>query len=109
MSPENKEALTNSDTQRPRSLRIPATLSLQLEGITKHGEKFNITAQTVKVSYLGATVVADVAVQPGSYLKVQQPFGNPLEAQVNSVWISEDSGSQMIGLRLLGAYGWFTE
>lgn len=109
MSPENKEAFTSPDTQRPRSLRIPANLSLQLEGVTKHGKPFKITAQTVKVSYLGATVIADVALQPGSYLKVKQPFGSSLDAQVNSIWISEDDGSQMAGLRLLGAYGWFTE
>jgi PilZ domain len=104
---------TNSETippsQRPRSPRVPVNFTVELEGDDADGRSFNITAEAVRVSRGGATLVTDLPARVGLKLSLTPPFGRALEAEVNGVWIDEADGRQRIGVRLLDPNGWFAE
>ena len=96
-------------SQRPRSPRVPVNFTVELEGEDARGEAFRVTAEAVRVSRGGATLVTDAAVEKGSRLHLTPPFGRPLEAEVNGVWTDEADGQQRIGVKLLEPNGWFAE
>jgi PilZ domain len=104
---------TNSETippsQRPRSPRVPVNFTVELEGDDADGRSFNITAEAVRVSRGGATLVTDLPARVGLKLSLTPPFGRALEAEVNGVWTDEADGRQRIGVRLLDPNGWFAE
>jgi hypothetical protein len=104
---------TNSETippsQRPRSPRVPVNFTVELEGDDANGRKFKITAEAVRVSRGGATLITDVPARVGLKLSLTPPFGRALEAEVNGVWTDEADGRQHIGVRLLNPDGWFAE
>jgi hypothetical protein len=95
--------------QRPRSPRVPVNFTVELEGRTAAGEPFHVTAEAVRVSRGGATLVTDVAVETGAPVRLTPPFGRPLDAEVNGVWADEADGRQRIGVKLLDPDGWFAE
>ena len=109
MSDETKNETLAPATQRPRSPRVPVNFHVELEGKTVSGAPFRVTAEAVRVSRGGATLVTDAAVEKGSRLHLTPPFGRPLEAEVNGVWADESDGRQRIGVRLLDPNGWFAE
>jgi hypothetical protein len=96
-------------SQRPRSPRVPVNFTVELEGRSDAGEPFRVTAEAVRVSRGGATLVTDVAVSAGVPLRLTPPFGRSLAAEVNGVWTDEADGRQRIGVRLLDPDGWFAE
>jgi PilZ domain len=104
---------TNSETippsQRPRSPRVPVNFTVELEGDDADGRSFQITAEAVRVSRGGATLVTDLPARVGLKLSLTPPFGRALEAEVNGVWTDEADGRQRIGIRLLDPNGWFAE
>jgi len=96
-------------SQRPRSPRVPVNFAVELEGRTSAGDPFHVTAEAVRVSRGGATLVTDIDVAAGTPVRLTPPFGRPLEAEVNGVWADEADGRQRIGVRLLDPNGWFAE
>jgi hypothetical protein len=104
---------TNPETfppsQRPRSPRVPVNFTVELEGDDAEGRHFHVTAEAVRVSRGGATIVTDVRARAGQSLRLTPPFGRALEAEVNGVWTDEADGRQRIGVRLLDPNGWFAE
>lgn len=96
---------------RQRSPRVPVNFMVVLSGHTASGEPFEMRAEAVRVSRAGATLIADVAVAIGTVVGVIPPFGNdqPIEAEVNGVWLDEEDKRQRIGVKLLDPRGWFVE
>lgn len=94
-----------------RSPRVPVSFHVLFAGLTAAGEPFEMQAEAVRVSRLGATLIADVAVTIGAVVRVTPPFGanRPLEAEVNGVWIDDEDKRQRIGVKLLDPQGWFAE
>jgi hypothetical protein len=100
---------TGSLPQRPRSPRVPVNFAVEIEGRTEAGEPFRVEAEAVRVSRGGATLITDVAVTPGTAVRLTPPFGRSLDAEVNGVWIDDSDGRQRIGVKLLDQNGWFAE
>ena len=104
---------TNTETfppsQRPRSPRVPVNFAVELEGDDADGGHFHVTAEAVRVSRGGATLVTDVPAHAGLKVQLTPPFGRALAAEVNGVWTDEADGRQRIGVRLLDPNGWFAE
>ena len=96
-------------SQRPRSPRVPVNFTVELEGSGADERAFHVTAEAVRVSRGGATLVADVSVREGATVRLTPPFGRALDAEVNGVWKDESDGRQRIGVRLLDPNGWFAE
>lgn len=95
--------------QRPRSPRIPANFTVELEGRTTRDEPFRLEAQAERVSRGGATIVTDVHLAKGAHVRLTPPFGRALTAEVNGIWKDEKDGRQRIGIKLLDPNGWFAE
>jgi len=98
-----------TETQRPRSPRVPVEFALDVEGTDATGHAFQATAKAVKISRGGATLLIDVDVVVGSTVKLVPPFGGKLDAEVNGSWIDDIDGNRRIGVKLLDANGWFAE
>lgn len=96
-------------SQRPRSPRVPVNFTVELEGLTLGGEPFHVSAEAVRVSRGGATLVTDVSVEAGAKVRLTPPFGRSLSAEINGVWTDEADGRQHIGVKLLEPDGWFAE
>ena len=107
MSERTREDTTQA-SQRPRSPRVPVNFVVELEGVGSDGKPFRVTAEAVRVSRGGATLVSDVEARVGLQVRLTPPFGRALDAEVNGVW-TDDDGRQHIGVRLLDPNGWFAE
>ena len=102
--------MTDKDTsQRPRSPRIPVEFALDVEGTDASGNAFQAKAKATKISNRGATLLIDVDVPIGATVKLVPQFGGTLMAEVNGSWIDDLDGDRRIGVKLLGANGWFPE
>ena len=104
---------TNSETvptsQRPRSPRVPVSFTVELEGDDADGAHFRVTAEAVRISRGGATLISDVPARVGMGMRLTPPFGRPLDAEVNGAWVDESDGRRRIGVKLLDPAGWFAE
>ncbi len=109
MNEETKSELENSPSQRPRSPRVPVNFPVELEGRSPAGEPFKESGEAVRVSRGGATLIAEATVEMGAILRLTPPFGHPLDAEVNGIWMDEEDGRQRIGIKLLDPNGWFAE
>jgi hypothetical protein len=107
MSDEIKSELPPA--QRPRSPRVPVNFAVELEGRALDGAPFRVSAEAIRVSRGGATLVTDVKVAAGSVVRLTPPFGRALDAEVNGVWMDETDNRQRIGIKLLDQNGWFAE
>jgi hypothetical protein len=96
-------------SQRPRSPRVPVNFTVELEGVHAGGETFRVTAEAVRVSRGGATLITDTPLDVGTRVRLTPPFGRALDAEVNGVWADESDGRQRIGVKLLDPNGWFAE
>lgn len=106
---EKDPTAATARSQRPRSPRVPVEFSLEVEGITSAGTPFHVTAQAIKISRGGATIILDADVALGSIVKLMPPFGGKLDAEVNGVWNDQIDGQRRIGVKLLDTNGWFAE
>ena len=100
---------TDPPSQRPRSPRVPVNFTVELEGDTDDAKPFHVTAEAVRVSRGGATLITDIPAHVGLKVRLTPPFGRSLDAEVNGVWTDEADGRQHIGVRLLDPNGWFAE
>jgi hypothetical protein len=100
---------TDPPSQRPRSPRVPVNFTVELEGDMDDAKPFRVTAEAVRVSRGGATLVTDIPARAGMRVRLTPPFGRALDAEVNGVWTDEADGRQHIGVRLLDPNGWFAE
>jgi hypothetical protein len=96
-------------SQRPRSPRVPVNFAVELEGVGADGKPFRVTAEAVRVSRGGATLITEVPASVGLPVRLTPPFGRALDAEVNGVWTDDAEGRQHIGVRLLDPNGWFAE
>ena len=96
-------------SQRPRSPRVPVEFALDVEGTDVSGKAFSAKAKATKISHGGATLLIDVDVPIGATVKLVPQFGGTLMAEVNGSWIDDLDGDRRIGVKLLGANGWFPE
>ena len=96
-------------SQRPRSPRVPVNFAVELEGRDQAGQPFSASAEAVRVSRGGATLITEVGVTVGATVRLTPPFGRSLDAEVNGVWTDESDGRQRIGVKLLDPNGWFAE
>jgi hypothetical protein len=88
---------------------VPVNFTVELEGIGDDGNPFNVSAEAVRVSRGGATLITDIPAHDGLRVRLTPPFGRSLEAEVNGVWTEGPDGLQHIGVRLLDPNGWFAE
>ena len=100
---------TDPPSQRPRSPRVPVNFTVELEGTGDDGRTFKVSAEAVRVSRGGATLITDVPAAAGMRVRLTPPFGRVLDAEVNGVWTEATDGRQHIGVRLLDPNGWFAE
>ena len=100
---------TDPPSQRPRSPRVPVNFTVELEGLGDDGAPFKVSAEAVRVSRGGATLVTDIPARVGLKVRLTPPFGRALDAEINGVWTDEEDGRQHIGVRLLDPNGWFAE
>lgn len=105
----NDSTKPDPPSQRPRSPRVPVNFTVELEGIDDDGNPFNVSAEAIRVSRGGATLITDIPAQVGLRVRLTPPFGRSLDAEVNGVWTDETDGRQHIGVRLLDPNGWFAE
>ncbi|HKG61599.1 MAG TPA: PilZ domain-containing protein [Pyrinomonadaceae bacterium] len=98
-----------TETQRPRSPRVPVEFDLNVEGTDASGKSFTAKAKAVKISHGGATLLVDVDVALGTQVTLVPPFGGKLDAEVNGSWVDDIDGNRRIGVKLLDANGWFAE
>ncbi len=96
-------------SQRPRSPRVPVNFTVELEGTADDNKPFRVTAEAVRVSRGGATLITEVPARVGLRVRLTPPFGRALDAEVNGVWTDDADGRQRIGVKLLDANGWFAE
>jgi hypothetical protein len=96
-------------SQRPRSPRVPVNFTVELEGDDDADKPFHVTAEAVRVSRGGATLITDIPARVGLRVRLTPPFGRALDAEVNGVWTDESDGRQHIGVRLIDPDGWFAE
>jgi hypothetical protein len=96
-------------SQRPRSPRVPVNFTVELEGAGEDGNPFHISAEAVRVSRGGATLITDVEIAEGARVRLTPPFGRPLDAEINGAWVDESDGRRRIGVKLLDPAGWFAE
>ena len=106
---EETKSETASPAQRPRSPRVPVNFSVEIEGSDDAGQPFSVSAEAVRVSRGGATLITEASVKVGTIVRLTPPFGRALDAEVNGVWLEEADGRQRIGVRLLDQNGWFAE
>lgn len=100
---------TDPPSQRPRSPRVPVNFTVELEGTRDDGTHFKVSAEAIRVSRGGATLITDITAQVGLKVRLTPPFGRALDAEVNGVWTDDADGRQHIGIRLLDPNGWFAE
>lgn len=100
---------TDPPSQRPRSPRVPVNFTVELEGTSDAGTPFNVSAEAVRVSRGGATLITDIHAHVGLKVRLTPPFGRSLDAEVNGVWTEGEDNRQYIGVRLLDPNGWFAE
>ncbi len=62
-------------SQRPRSPRVPVNFTVELEGEGAGGAPFSVSAEAVRVSRGGATLITDVEVGAGARVRLTPPFG----------------------------------
>ena len=98
-----------TESQRPRSPRVPVEFALDVEGTDASGNAFQAPAKATKISRGGATLLIDVDIAVGTTVKLVPPFGGKLDAEVNGSWIDDIDGNRRIGVKLLDANGWFAE
>jgi hypothetical protein len=108
MSDEPKSENPVSPSQRPRSPRVPVNFTVEVEGRNVDSTPFHTSAEAVRVSRGGATLICDERVEKGAVVRLTPPFGRSLDAEVNGVWIETD-GRQRLGIKLLDQHGWFAE
>ena len=100
---------TDPPSQRPRSPRVPVNFTVELAGTNDDGNPFRVSAEAVRVSRGGATLITDIPAHDGLRVRLTPPFGRALDAEVNGVWTDAADGRQHIGVRLLDPNGWFAE
>ena len=100
---------TDPPSQRPRSPRVPVNFTVELEGVSADGTPFRVSAEAIRVSRGGATLITDIPAHVGLQVRLTPPFGRSLDAEVNGVWSEDADGRQHIGVRLLDPNGWFAE
>lgn len=100
---------TDPPSQRPRSPRVPVNFTVELEFDPEGDKPFRVTAEAVRVSRGGATLISDIEARAGMRVRLTPPFGRALDAEINGVWTDETDGRQHIGVRLLDPNGWFAE
>lgn len=96
-------------SQRPRSPRVPVEFALEVEGKTPAGDIFRVSAQAIKISRGGATIILDVDVAMGSIVKLMPPYGREVQGEINGVWTDSIDGRRRIGVKLMADGGWFAE
>ncbi len=106
---EDTKPETLAPSQRPRSPRVPVNFTVDLDGSLASGELFHTSAEAVRVSRGGATLVTEIVMGVGMRMRLTPPFGRALEAEVNGVWKDEADGRQHVGIKLLDPNGWFAE
>ena len=88
---------------------MPVNFTVELEGTGDDGDAFKVSAEAVRVSRGGATLVTDIPAHAGLKVRLTPPFGRSLDAEVNGVWTEGEGARQHIGVRLLDPNGWFAE
>jgi hypothetical protein len=100
---------TDPPSQRPRSPRVPVNFTVELEWTEDDGSPCQVSAEAVRVSRGGATLITDIDARVGLKVRLTPPFGRSLDAEVNGVWTEGEDARQHIGVRLLDPNGWFAE
>ena len=83
-------------------VRFPVRVELPLED----GRARLLHAHTVVVSHAGATLDMDEPIPEGMGLQVSPPFGGTLLAEVNGVWVDDETGRHRVSIRLLDPLSW---
>src|ERR1044072_8696741 len=100
---------TDPPSQRPRSPRVPVNFTVGLEGFDDDGAPFKVSAEAVRVSRGGATLITDIPAHVVLKVRLPPPSARSLDAEVNGVWTEGDDGRQYIGVRLLDPHGWLAQ
>ena len=89
-----------------RNKRVRVRFPLKVEVPVADGRTRALCAHTVVVSHAGATLDVDEPIPEGMGLQVTPPFGGTLLAEVNGVWVDDETGRHRVSIRLIDPVSW---
>ncbi len=89
-----------------RNKRVRVRFPVRVEAPLADGRASVICAHTVVVSHAGATLDVDEPIALGMGLQVSPPFGGTLLAEVNGLWVDEETGRHRVSIRLIDPVSW---
>jgi hypothetical protein len=103
---DKEERQPNIYRRKRRVPRLKLHFPVRIEVITREGQPHQIDGRTIEVSRYGATLECDEPVSIKVAVSLTLPFGGPYMAQVNGVWIEEDTGRFQLSTKLLDPPEW---
>jgi hypothetical protein len=109
---ESKEGCLMLDREvspQPDRRRVPRLIlhfPVKIEVVTRDGEPRTIEARTTDVSRYGATLECSERISVEVAVNLMLPFGGPYMAQVNGIWLEEETGDYRLSIKLLDPPEW---
>lgn len=103
---KDKEQKQSNYRRKRKVPRLKLHFPVQIEVITREGQPRQIDGRTVEVSRYGATLECEEPVSIKVAVNLMLPFGGPYMAQVNGVWVEEETGRFRLSTKLLDPPEW---
>lgn len=91
---------------RRRVPRLILHFPVQIEVVARDGLPRRIEARTTEVSRYGATLECNESISVGVAVNLTLPFGGPFMAQVNGIWMEEETADYRLSVKLLDPPEW---
>jgi len=91
---------------RRRVPRLILHFPVQIEVIARDGLPRRIEARTTEVSRYGATLECKESISVDVAVNLTLPFGGPFMAQVNGVWVEEETADYRLSVKLIDPPEW---
>jgi len=91
---------------RRRVPRLILHFPVQIEVVARDGLPRRIEARTTEVSRYGATLECNESISIGVAVNLTLPFGGPFMAQVNGIWMEEETADYRLSVKLLDPPEW---
>lgn len=103
---DKEEKQSNSYRRKRKVPRLKLHFPVQIEVVTREGQSHQVDGRTVEVSRYGATLECDEPISVKVAVNLMLPFGGPYMAQVNGVWMEEETGLFRLSTKLLDPPEW---
>ena len=100
-----------NDEAKPKLIRrrVPRLIlhfPVQIEVVARDGLPRKFEARTTEVSRYGATLECNESISVGVAVNLTLPFGGPFMAQVNGIWMEEETADYRLSIKLLDPPEW---